>query len=63
MASKTIIEPEKFLACLPGYENLNPGPLVKKLSRRFRHKSGSELRLELEQRQKLLVWNGLENLH
>lgn len=52
----TVIEVEKHVACLPGYENKNIGEVYKKLTRVFYHKSGSELRLEHEQKTKLITF-------
>lgn len=49
-----VIELQPLVACLKGQEHISPGPLVRKLTRRFYHKSGSELRLEQEQKIKLL---------
>lgn len=56
--SRVIIEQEKFVACLPGYENVTIGDSIKRIRPRFYHKSGTELRLELEQRVKQLSWSG-----
>ncbi len=50
-----IMEPQKFVACLPNYENISAGPMVKNLKRIFYHKSGTELRLEASQKIKLLT--------
>jgi hypothetical protein len=61
MSRIKIIEQEKFVACLPGYENVHIGDSIKKIKPRFYHKSGTELRLELEQRIKQLSWNGEDN--
>ncbi len=56
MSNKIIIEPENLVACLPGYENKTIGSLYYKLTRRFYHRSGTQLRFEAEQKQKLLCW-------
>jgi myo-inositol catabolism protein IolC len=43
------------MCCLPGHENVWPEQgILKKLTRKFYHKSGTELRLEQEQQIKLL---------
>lgn len=52
-----VVELQPRVACLKGQEHINPGPLVRRLTRRFYHKSGSELRLEQEQKIKLLTTN------
>lgn len=49
-----VIELQPLVACLKGQENIKPGPIAYKLTRRFYYKSGSELRLEQQQRIKLL---------
>ncbi len=49
-----VIEVEPLVACLPGYQTINPGPMAKNLTKKFYHKSGTELRLELQQKIKLL---------
>lgn len=52
-----VVELQPLVACLPGYESVNaPDTLIKRLRPRFYHKSGIELRLEMEQRTKLLNW-------
>jgi hypothetical protein len=58
--SKIIIEPEKLVACLPGYEKITVGKMIHRISRKFYHKSGTELRLEQEQKQKLISWSTSE---
>lgn len=57
---RKIVEIGQRICSLPGKETLEPGPMVHRL-RKFRIKSGTELRLEHEQRQKLLVWSGEES--
>jgi hypothetical protein len=52
-----VVELQPRVACLKGQEHISPGPLVRRLTRRFYHKSGSELRLEQEQKIKLLTTN------
>lgn len=56
MARKsTVIEIAPLVCCLPGHENVMPEKgILRKLTRRFYHKSGAELRLEQEQQIKLL---------
>lgn len=56
MARKSVIvEPFPLVCCLPGHEHVMPElGAIKRLTRRFYHKSGTELRLEAEQRIKLL---------
>ena len=56
MARKSrVVEPFPLMCCLPGHENVWPEQgILKKLTRKFYHKSGTELRLEAEQRLKLL---------
>lgn len=56
MARKSAtIEPYPLVCCLPGHEDVMPEKgILKKLTRKFYHKSGTELRLEAEQRIKLL---------
>lgn len=56
MARKSrVVEPFPLVCCLPGHENVMPEKgILKKLTRRFYHKSGTELRLEQEQQIKLL---------
>jgi|LakMenEpi03Aug12_release.lakeMendotaPanAssembly.Ray.scaffolds.fasta_scaffold4173405_2 hypothetical protein len=50
-----VVEPYPLVCCLPGRENVMPEQgILRKLTRKFYHKSGTELRLELEQRIKLL---------
>lgn len=50
-----VIELQPLVACLKGHEDVTPGPIVRRLTRKFYHKSGSELRLEQEQKIKLLT--------
>lgn len=51
----TTVEPFPLVCCLPGHENVMPEKgILRKLTRRFYHKSGIELRLEQEQEIKLL---------
>jgi hypothetical protein len=51
----TVVEPFPLVCCLPGHENVMPEQgVLRKLTRKFYHKSGMELRLEEEQRIKLL---------
>jgi hypothetical protein len=56
MARKSaVVEPYPLVCCLPGHENVMPEKgILKKLTRKFYHKSGTELRLEQEQQIKLL---------
>jgi len=56
MARKSaVVEPYPLVCCLPGHENVMPQKgILKKLTRKFYHKSGAELRLEKEQQIKLL---------
>lgn len=56
MARKSrVVELFPLVCCLPGHENVWPEQgILKKLTRKFYHKSGTELRLEEEQRTKLL---------
>jgi hypothetical protein len=54
-----VVELQPLVACLKGHENVSPGPIVRRLTRRFYHKSGSELRLEQEQKIKLLTMSDL----
>jgi hypothetical protein len=56
MAKKSVVvEPFPFVCCLPTHADVMPEKgILRKLTRRFYHKSGSELRLEEEQRVKLL---------
>lgn len=56
MARKSVtVEPYPFVCCLPGHEDVMPEKgILKKLTRKFYHKSGTELRLEAEQKIKLL---------
>ena len=56
MARKSItVEPFPLVCCLPGHENVMPAKgILKKLTRKFYHKSGAELRLEKEQEIKFL---------
>jgi hypothetical protein len=49
-----VIELEPLVAVLKGHEEIQPGPIVKRLTRKFYHKSGTELRLEASQQIKLL---------
>jgi hypothetical protein len=58
-----VIELQPRVACLKGQEHVTPGPLVRRLTRRFYHKSGSELRLEQEQQIKLLTTKDLSYGH
>ncbi len=51
--NRLVVETEKLVGCLPGYENFNFQTKMK-MTPKFYHKSGSELRLEYEQRTKLL---------
>jgi hypothetical protein len=51
-----VIEVNELVACLPGYENVTAGAVVKRLTPKFYHRSGTELRLELEQRTKLITF-------
>ena len=48
-----VIELEPLVAVLKGHEEIQPGPIVKRLTRKFYHKSGTELRLEASQQIKL----------
>jgi hypothetical protein len=51
----TVVEPFPLVCCLPGHEDVMPEQgILRKLTRKFYHKSGAELRLEEEQRIKLL---------
>lgn len=60
--SKNIIETEKLVACLPGYENKNvEKSLYFRLTKRFYHRSGTQLKFEAEQRQKLICWSSKDN--
>lgn len=54
-----VVELQPLVACLKGHEDVTPGPIVRRLTRKFYHKSGSELRLEQEQQIKLLTTNNL----
>jgi hypothetical protein len=54
-----VIELQPLVACLKGHEDVNPGPIVRRLTRKFYHKSGSELRFEQEQQVKLLTIGNL----
>jgi len=54
-----VIELQPRVACLKGREHISAGPLMRRLTRKFYHKSGSELRLEQEQQIKLLTTNDL----
>jgi hypothetical protein len=52
---RSVIEIHPLVCCLPGHENVMPEKgILKKLTRKFYHKSGAELRLEAEQKIKLL---------
>jgi hypothetical protein len=54
----TVLELEPLVCCLPGYENVTiEKNIVKRLTRKFYYKTGSELRLEAQQRIKLLNYN------
>lgn len=57
MARKSrVVEPFPLVCCLPGHENVMPKKgVLKQLTPKFYHKSGSELRLEQEQKIKLLT--------
>jgi hypothetical protein len=57
MARKSrVVEPFPHVCCLPGHENVWPEQgILRKLTRKFYHKSGTELKLEQEQRVKLLT--------
>jgi hypothetical protein len=52
---KKAIELQPLVACLPGYENKN-FKINLKLTPKFYHKSGAELRLEQSQQMKLLTY-------
>jgi hypothetical protein len=55
MKKITIIEISPLVCSLPGKENSTAEEgILRKLTRRFYHKSGSELRLEQSQKVKLL---------
>lgn len=50
-----VVEPFPLVCCLPGHENVMPEKgILNKLTRKFYHKSGTELKLEQEQQIKLL---------
>ena len=49
-----VIEVQPLVACLIGCQDINPGPMRKRLTKKFYHKSGTELRLEVQQKIKLL---------
>ena len=49
------VELQPLVACLLGYEHIKAGPLERSLSIKFYHKSGTELKLESEQKVKLLT--------
>ena len=52
---KKVIELENLLACIPSrIECKAPSQMVRKLTKKFYHKSGTELRLEQQQRIKLI---------
>lgn len=52
------VEIEPLVACLPGYENQTlPKGIYHRLTPKFYHKSGTELRLEQEQKTKLITWS------
>lgn len=51
----TVVELEPLVAVLKGHETIQPGPFAKRLTRKFYHKSGTELRLEASQKVKLLT--------
>lgn len=46
MNRKEVIELEPRVACLKGHENVQPGPIVCKLSRRFYQKTITELKFQ-----------------
>jgi len=50
-----VVELQPLVACLKGQEHVSPGPIVRRLTRKFYHKSATELRLEQEQKVKLLT--------
>jgi hypothetical protein len=52
-----VVELQPLVACLKGQEHVSPGPIVRRLTRKFYHKSATELRLEQEQQIKLLTTN------
>ena len=55
MKKVTIVEISPLVCSLPGKENVSAEEgILRKITRRFYHKSGSELRLEQEQKIKLL---------
>lgn len=54
-----VVELQPLVACLKGQEHVSPGPIVRRLTRKFYHKSGSELKLEQEQQIKLLTTKDL----
>jgi len=55
MSKIQVIELQPLVACLLGYEHIKAGPLERSLSRKFYHKSGIQLKLEQEQKVKLLT--------
>jgi hypothetical protein len=52
-----VVELQPLVACLKGQEHVSPGPIVRRLTRKFYHKSATELRLEQEKQIKLLTTN------
>lgn len=52
-----VVEVAPLVACLPGYEDQSlPKGMYHKITPKFYHKSGTELRLEQSQRTKLITW-------
>lgn len=52
---KRVIEIENLLACIPSrVECKAPSEMVRKLTKKFYHKTGTELRLEQQQKMKLI---------
>jgi hypothetical protein len=52
---KSIIEPLPLVACLPNYEEITGGPMVRNLKKRFYLRSSNELKLESEKHNRLTL--------
>ncbi len=53
---KQVVDIEKLVSCLPGYENFDITKLQLKPRRRFVMRSTQELILEKQQREGVIVW-------